>query len=172
MCPSKRSGRRKDAATDSATSREAFVAITQLLDLMRGRANDVVQTLGLPLPAAMALTRLDEPIAMNKLGHELGCDPSFVTSLADILEGQGLVVRETDPSDRRVKKLKLTEKGRATRTMLEAAFADDLPGIRRLDPEERDAFVKLLRKMVSAERGESEVHGELVETDPDAEAVS
>lgn len=156
MCPSKTLDERGDDALDSATSREAFVAIRQLLELMRGRANDVVRGLGLPLPAAMALSRLDEPVAMSKLGHELGCDPSFVTWLADTLEGQGLVVREADPSDRRVKKLRLTAKGRSTKAKLEAQFAADLPGIRRLDPGERDAFVKLLRKMVVAERKASE----------------
>jgi DNA-binding MarR family transcriptional regulator len=69
---------------------------SQLLELMRGRLQDVVQRLGLPLSAAIALTRLDEPVPMNRLGHELGCDPSFVTSLADTLEDRGFVVRRPD----------------------------------------------------------------------------
>ena len=89
---------------------------------------------------------------MSKLGHQMGYDPSFVTSIADTLEARGLVVREPDPADRRVKKLRLTAKGRSTKSRLLAALADDLPGIRRLGASDREAFVALLRTMVAAER--------------------
>jgi DNA-binding MarR family transcriptional regulator len=150
MARSRGSEQRKEPG--AATPQEAFAALSQLLDLMRDEAHGVVGRLGLPLSAAMALIRLDAPVAMSKLGHELGCDPSFVTSLADTLEQQGMVVRTPDPLDRRVRKLRLTAKGRATKAKLEADFAETLPGIRALDPEEREAFVGLLRKMVSAER--------------------
>jgi DNA-binding MarR family transcriptional regulator len=140
---------------DAEISREAFAALSQLLDLMRGRAHDVARRAGLPLPAAIALTRLDEPVAMNRLGHELGCDPSFVTSLADTLEQRGLIVRQPDPTDRRVRKLELTAEGRTMKTTLETGFAESLPGIGALAPAERHAFVDLLRKMVAAERSDT-----------------
>jgi hypothetical protein len=38
---------------------------------------------------------------------------------------------------------------------LEAAFAQNLPGMGALSPDEQEAFVALLRKMVAAERDES-----------------
>jgi DNA-binding MarR family transcriptional regulator len=145
--PSRRSNRQSEAS-----SREAFEALSQLLDLMRARAREVADELDLPLPAVMALKHLEEPTAMSKLGHQMGYDPSFVTSIADTLEARGLVVREPEPADRRVKKLRLTAKGRSTKSRLLAALADDLPGIRRLGASDREAFVALLRTMVAAER--------------------
>jgi DNA-binding MarR family transcriptional regulator len=143
----------RDPSPETASSREAYEALSELLDLMRIRGREVADELGLPLPAVMALKHLDEPIAMNKLGVQMGYDPSFVTSIADTLEARGLVVREPDPADRRVKKLRLTAKGRTTKAKLLAALADDLPGIRRLAASERETFIALLRTMVAAERG-------------------
>ena len=148
-------GQKRSNVGEADISREAFASLSQLLDLMRGRAHDVARGAGLPLPAAIALTRLDEPVAMNRLGHELGCDPSFVTSLADTLEQRGLMVRQPDPTDRRVRKLGLTAEGRTMKATLETEFAESMPGIGALSPAERDAFVDLLRKMVAAERSDT-----------------
>jgi DNA-binding MarR family transcriptional regulator len=46
----------------------------------------------------MALFKLETPMTMKELGLRMGCDPSFVTSIADALEKHGLARRE--PSQR------------------------------------------------------------------------
>jgi len=105
------------------------------------------------------LTRLTSPGGkpMGEIGAELWCDVSNVTGLVARLEEQGLVSRAPDPSDQRVKRVRLTERGRA-------ALARTLPGheaalvqhARTLSREERQTLVALLRKLVGRdERSEA-----------------
>jgi DNA-binding MarR family transcriptional regulator len=75
---------------------------------------------------AFALGELDvdRPIAMRELAGRLKCDPSNITGLIDRLEARGLVERQAHPSDRRVKYVALTTRGRTLRNRLAArAFA-------------------------------------------------
>jgi len=58
-----------------------------------------------------ALHLIDGPLSMKELGQRMHCDPSFVTSIADMMEKRGLAVRESDPADRRVKRIVLTSAG-------------------------------------------------------------
>lgn len=79
--------------------------------------------------ALWALNPADGPLPRRDLAERLGCDPSYVTLLADQLEGQELLVRVPDPADRRVRALTLTKAGRALRTRLARALAAALqPG--------------------------------------------
>jgi DNA-binding MarR family transcriptional regulator len=74
----------------------------------------VVSTHTLTGPQFFALQRLRTtgPQPMRDLAGELGCDASNLTGIADRLEARGLVHRQADPQDRRVKLLVLTEEGR------------------------------------------------------------
>ena len=97
------------------------------------------------------LSRLTRPEGkpMSAIGAELWCDVSNVTGLVARLEEQGLVWRSSDPSDQRVKRVRLTDRGRA-------ALTKTLPGheaalVRRakaLSRDERRTLVALLRKLV------------------------
>ena len=99
------------------------------------------------------LTTLSSPegTPMGAIGAKLWCDVSNVTGLVARLEEQGLVVRNLDPSDQRVKRVHLTERGRA-------ALAKTLPGheaalVRHataLSREERRTLVALLRKLTDS----------------------
>lgn len=109
----------------------------------------------LPPPYAHALAQIEDTVSMKELGQRVRCDPSFVTAIADVLEDRGLATREIDRVDRRIKNLVLTPKGVAVRSKLQREFFDDLPGIRKLNERERRGFVRLLRKMVAAERAPS-----------------
>lgn len=77
----------------------------------------VATEIGLPPPVAMALQRIDpaRPGPMHELAGAMGCDPSYVTWLADQLEAKGLAERQPASSDRRVKVLALTPAGVAVR---------------------------------------------------------
>jgi DNA-binding MarR family transcriptional regulator len=89
---------------------------------------------------------LDEPMAMSALADRLSCDASYVTGLADRLEGLGLVERVADPSDRRVRHLRLTSEGVAMRRTLERHITEGNPVLERLDDGELADLSTLLRK--------------------------
>jgi MarR family transcriptional regulator, organic hydroperoxide resistance regulator len=130
---------------------DAFEALSELSRLLHARLQQAMQPFHLQPPYALALAQIDGAAPMKELGLKLGCDPSFVTAIADILEEQGLVRREVDRTDRRSKNLVLTPEGATVRSILRREFFDDLPGIRQLDEHERRQFVELVRKMIAAE---------------------
>src|SRR5207245_6127291 len=57
---------------------------------------------------AIALMKLDAPLTMKELGQRMGCDPSFITTIADSLEKHGLARREPSQRERRSKDHVLT----------------------------------------------------------------
>jgi DNA-binding MarR family transcriptional regulator len=57
------------------------------------------------------LERAPRGLRMNELSQRLMVTGGNVTGITDGLEKEGLVVRETDPSDRRAFKVKLTAEG-------------------------------------------------------------
>ncbi|MDP9224300.1 MAG: MarR family transcriptional regulator, partial [Actinomycetota bacterium] len=59
-------------------------------------------------PQALALLRLEQPRPMRDLAERLRCDASNITGIVDRLETRGLVKRQVDGADRRVKNLVLT----------------------------------------------------------------
>jgi len=70
---------------------------------------------GLSLAKLNVLTMLvesEKPLALGEIATRLACVRSNVTQLVDRLEADGLVRRETDPSDRRSISAVVTEDGR------------------------------------------------------------
>lgn len=135
----------------SLATDDAIDALSEWLSLIKEGLQDAMQEFALPATYAHALAKMEGPVSMKELGTRLGCDPSFVTGIADVLEGKGLARREVDRLDRRVKNLVLTPEGERARAVLQREFYDNFPGIRRLSSNERQEFIALLRKMVDAE---------------------
>lgn len=69
---------------------------------------------GLTSTQAKVLAQLDGPLPMRGLAALLVCDASNVTGIVDRLEARGLVRREADTADRRVKNVVATDEGRDT----------------------------------------------------------
>ncbi|MFT4151666.1 MAG: MarR family transcriptional regulator [Paracoccaceae bacterium] len=73
------------------------------------------------------------PVKQVELADYLGLDRSSVVRLVDTLAAQGLVERRDDPSDRRVKRVQLTDQAaplvRAARAEADGLRADVLGGI-------------------------------------------
>ena len=99
-------------------------------------------------PQAGALLQLDpaRPIPMSGLAGALMCDASNVTGLVDRLEDRGLVERQSDPRDRRIKMLALTPAGARVRRELDARLGNPPPGLAALSPAEQRALRDLLRR--------------------------
>lgn len=79
----------------------------------RHKPAELELTLG-QLECLHAISRLETP-SMSDLSRELGLPPSSVTGLVDRLVATGKVRRQSDPGDRRVVRVALTEKGRRDR---------------------------------------------------------
>ncbi len=100
-------------------------------------------------PQARALLELEHPCPMGSLADRLHCDASNITGIADRLEARGLVSRETDPADRRVKALVLTPDGRRARNELEQTVRSS-PVMAGLTAAERGTLRELLAKVASS----------------------
>ena len=94
-----------------------------------------------------ALHLIDSPLAMKELGQRMHCDPSFVTGIADMLEKRGLAIRESDPGDRRVKRLVLTSAGLEMKHQMELAMLERSPWRQFLTGDERATLISLIHKM-------------------------
>ncbi len=119
-----------------------------LVDQMSGVIRRRVEDLGLSMPQAVALRYLEHPVPMRNLARAMGCDASNLTGIADRLEERGLAERRLDPCDRRVKLLVLTERGVAARAAIHRSMANDIAGLSRLTPTERELFTELLWRVV------------------------
>jgi DNA-binding MarR family transcriptional regulator len=102
-------------------------------------------------PQQLELLRtLAVPVTMRAFAEELSCDPSNVTGLVDRAERLGLVERVPDPSDRRVRILKLTAKGRNLRTTINREVARSLTDALALSATDHARVMGVLGLMTSA----------------------
>ncbi|MFD5466359.1 MarR family winged helix-turn-helix transcriptional regulator [Kitasatospora sp. NPDC127059] len=108
---------------------------------------------GLTLMQGKTLSLLREPRPMRTLADLLACDASNVTGIVDRLEARGLVRREVDPADRRVKNVLLTEEGEETVRRIRADMMSGLTGLEQLDDEDRHALQALLARVFSEPTG-------------------
>ena len=122
-------------------------AVAGLIAELLARGERVAQTFQVPAFFIKALHMLDGPLAMKDLGRRMHCDPSFVTGIADMLEKRGLAVRESDPGDRRVKRLVLTPAGEELKLQVEQAVLARMPWRTALSTDERSCLLTLIRKM-------------------------
>ena len=102
---------------------------------------------------AIALLKLDAPMTMKELGQRMGCDPSFVTTIADALEKHGLARREPSLRDRRSKNIVLTPEGETVRDRLFREILAQAPWCTTLDTGERRCLLGLMRKMLRSRGG-------------------
>jgi DNA-binding MarR family transcriptional regulator len=107
--------------------------------------------LGLFYHIGVVLSRQKKLLSMGELSEALGTPLSTTTRMADWLVESGFVERLSDPEDRRVVRLALTEMGREQyhaidefiKRRIEQTFSS-------ITPEEWENLVVLLRKLVDA----------------------
>jgi DNA-binding MarR family transcriptional regulator len=125
---------------------EAWELCMELFGVQRPRMLDIQAEYGLKPPQFFALQALDEPVPMSSVANVLRCDRSAVTWITDRLEERGYVERRSDPGDRRVKLLALTEEGRRVREEIRARLAVPPEALTGLPKAEQRALRDLLRK--------------------------
>ncbi|MGA5900049.1 MarR family winged helix-turn-helix transcriptional regulator [Streptomyces venetus] len=89
-----------------------------------------------------------EPLPMRRLAQRLKCEPSNVTGIVDRLEARGLVERQSDPADRRVKVAVATEEGRGVARSLRESLRFAREPLAGLSEGERVALRDALRGML------------------------
>lgn len=101
--------------------------------------------------AALAGVRNAPGIDQRSLARAIGLDTSTTGGVIERLASRGLLVRSTTAEDRRVRLLTLSDEGRA---LLDAVTPSVLTAQKRiLEPlsrAERQAFVRMLRTLVTA----------------------
>ena len=113
------------------------------------RGHDLAESEGTTPTIAKALAHLSatRPTPMRELAGALRCDTSYVTSVVDGMEEQGLARRAAHPTDRRVKVVELTERGSEVAARVRAALDEPPVGFAALDDGEASALLALLRKV-------------------------
>jgi DNA-binding MarR family transcriptional regulator len=131
--------------------------ITDTMGELFRHAHDMGQVIaaefGLTMSDTKALIMLETPMTMKDLGLRMGCDPSFVTSVADALEKHGLARREPSLRDRRSKNIVLTPEGVTLRNRLWTELSSRAPWCTTLDVSERRCLLGLMRKMLKSRCG-------------------
>jgi MarR family transcriptional regulator, organic hydroperoxide resistance regulator len=140
-------------ADDEELNHQITETLGDLIKHAHDLGQDVATGLGLTGSDAIALVKLDAPMTMKELGLKLGCDPSFVTSVADALEKRGLARREPSQRDRRSKNIVLTPEGTSVREKICAELTARAPWCTTLDTSERRCLLTLMRKMLGARGG-------------------
>jgi DNA-binding MarR family transcriptional regulator len=90
------------------------------------------------------------PQPMRRLADSLKCEPSNITGLVDRMEARGLVTREPDPEDRRVKNITATDLGRESFEAVWGGLTFAAEPLRGLSDDERRTLRDLLRRVADA----------------------
>jgi len=125
---------------------------------MRGATGDVAERHGLALRDYIVLSALDKSpgLTQGELGKSLGLDKTTLMSQLDRLERRGLVVRHTDPRDRRLRIPVITDDGEAARATVAAACAAVEASVLNSFGEDQ---VQALRRMLYTIIGDAEDRG-------------
>jgi MarR family transcriptional regulator, organic hydroperoxide resistance regulator len=134
--------------TDEQLNQQISDTFPELFKLFHDLGQRIAIEFGFNASDAIALIKLDAPLTMKELGQRMGCDPSFITTIADSLEKHGLARREPSLRDRRSKNIVLTPEGEAVRDRLFRELMTRAPWCSGLDTGERRCLLGLMRKMI------------------------
>jgi DNA-binding MarR family transcriptional regulator len=139
--------------TDEQLNQQISDTFPELFKFFHEIGQRIATEFGMNGSDAIALLKLEAPMTMKELGQRMGCDPSFVTSIADALEKHGLARREPSLRDRRSKNIVLTSEGKTVRDRLFREILAQAPWCTALDTGERRCLLGLMRKMLRSRGG-------------------
>jgi DNA-binding MarR family transcriptional regulator len=138
-------------ADPSSRQQEAWRLMLDLVFSHRGKMLKVAQEFGLAPQQAFALRHLqpDEPLKLSDLAQALHSDNSTITGIADRLEKAGLAERQAHPTDRRVRTLALTERGKVFRQLYIDRVSTAPEAMQNLSEADAAILVEILSRAVS-----------------------
>lgn len=108
----------------------------------------VVEQTGLPFSRIRILKRLSrQAMTVKELARAASIDAPAATVAINDLEGRGLVVRATDPTNRRCKTVSLTDDGRAMVRKIDAIDDPAPDALMALDKAELKELRAILAKL-------------------------
>ena len=111
---------------------------------------DVIETSGLPFSRIRVLRRLAKrPMTAKEIAEAATMDAPATSVAVTDLEDRGLVVRETNPSNRRCKVISLTEEGRRTVASIERVEDPAPAPFAALSDEELQTLQAILDKLTA-----------------------
>ncbi len=128
---------------------DVWRAIASLVNDNRdGWKRAVVEQTGLPFSRIRILKRLSrQPMTVKQVAHAAAMDAPATTVAVNDLEDRGLVVRKTDPTNRRCKVVSLTDAGRAMVHKIDAVEDPAPNALAALDPAELEELLAILDKV-------------------------
>ena len=111
---------------------------------------DVIETSGLPFSRIRVLRRLAKrPMTAKEIAEAATMDAPATSVAVNDLEDRGLVVRETNPNNRRCKVISLTEEGRRTVASIERVEDPSPQPFAALSDEELQTLETILAKLTA-----------------------
>jgi MarR family transcriptional regulator, organic hydroperoxide resistance regulator len=148
------------AMTELAQTREIVGLLVALVGQTATQIERCAQQCGVSLVQASALLQIDGSIPMRELATRLGDHASNATGLVDRLAARGLVERQDDDADRRVKRVVLTPAGTAARNQLVTCIQAAPAPFARLSAAQRTQLQDLLRQAIDPETDMAEAQRE------------
>lgn len=137
-----------------SAAHELWALVVESLGGWEKRLNEAATAAGLSPVSAWALVQLDpdHPISQKELAARIHCQPSTVVDPTDRLEAGRLVIRQPNPSDRRVNVLIVTAKGKQVRQKLIGRLFEPPEAFRRLPEREQTRFRNVMLATVTGAR--------------------
>ena len=127
-----------------------WLVLWKAYESVRAHADRHIHGLGLGFSdfAVLELLLHKGPTPVNSIGQKVHLTSGSITAAVDRLVAKGLVVRCTEPEDRRTRVVHLTDAGRQ---LVECAFGEHQAAMERvtagLNEAERSQAIELLRKL-------------------------
>ena len=123
---------------------------TLVLDNKDGWRRAVVERTGLPFSRIRILKRLArQPMTVKQVAEATTIDAPAATVAINDLEARGLVIRETDPQNRRCKLVSMTTAGRAVVAVLDDTEDPAPAPLAALDAKDLQTLQAILTRIVS-----------------------
>ncbi|MEM9466793.1 MAG: MarR family transcriptional regulator [Actinomycetota bacterium] len=139
-------------ADDRNSGEQAAALVDLLFTVMPNVARHLderLEGLGMNTTDYWALRSVDGPMPMKDLATCMDIDPSYVTLVADRLEELGMIERQPHPTDRRVKNLVLTAKGRRFKKTVPEKLWTGETMFAALTADERSQLTDILVKLAA-----------------------
>jgi DNA-binding MarR family transcriptional regulator len=129
-----------------------IAAITTLAGLMRGDSERATANTDLSQPMAIALGRLaqlPDQSTVGALARSLGCNMGNLSGTLDRLEEAGYIERIVGTADRRARLIRVTPKGRKTKTLMTRNFRSGrvCSALKRMSVQELQVLTEMIGRL-------------------------
>lgn len=142
--------RRKSTSGSRPTRPDLAALVAPLGRTLMAAELPVLRAHDLSMWGYTVLVRLeDEPVRTQAaLAQAIGADKTRIIPILDDLQDRGLIRREPDPDDRRVRLVSVTAKGRRVRTSAQDAIQrQEERLLARVPAADRRAFLRVLQEL-------------------------